>query len=146
MENERQIKDFMKYVPQAEEFFNVNQKGFLSTTVNTEYTVSTYDITVRFYGNIIMITTEIALSVNPDGIPGYDDMRNLLDSLNDLIKSGEFHITKDTHRLAFTVFCSMEELLRDSYDILFFGIETLKTYMNAILKVFGGTRVFYLRV
>ncbi len=148
MNNEFQIKQFMENINEAGELFNISKKGYLYTTVNTHYKVSSYELRIDFYGNIVRITTECPLSADPAKKEQFRAIRNLLDSLNSVVKSGEFHITKEKKVLSFTTFCSVEELYsrENPFDIIFFGIETLNTYMDSILQVLMGKRIFYIKL
>lgn len=85
----------MEKIDEAGEMFSINKKGYLYTTVNTPYTVSSYDLKIDFYGNIVQITTECPLIANPAKEEQFLAIRNLFDSLNSIVKSGEFHITKE---------------------------------------------------
>ena len=148
MNNGYQIKQFMEKIDEAKEMFSINKKGYLYTTVNTPYTVSSYDLTIDFYGNIIQITTECPLNANPAKEEQFHAIRNLFDSLNSIVKSGEFHITKERKALSFTTFCSVDELYscENPFGIIFYGIETLNTYMDSILQVLMGKRFFYIKL
>ena len=148
MNNEYQIKQFMEKIDDAGELFSISQKGYLYTTVNTPYKVSSYDLKINFYGNIVQITTECPLSADPAKEEQFHAIRNLFDSLNSIIKSGEFHILKDNKKLSFTSFCSTEELYsrENPFDIIFYGIEILNTYMDTILEVLIGKRIFYVKL
>ena len=95
MNNEYQIKQFMEIIDEAGEMFSINKKGYLYTTVNTPYTVSSYNLKIDFYGIIVQITTECPLNADPAKVEQFLAIRNLFDSLNSIIKSGEFHIMKE---------------------------------------------------
>ena len=146
MNNEYQIKQFMEKIDDAGELFSISQKGYLYTTVNTPYKVSSYDLKINFYGNIVQVTTECPLSADSAKDEQFRAIRNLFDSLNSIIKSGEFHVTKEKKALSFTTFCSMEELYsrENPFDIIFYGIEILNTYMDTILQVLLGRKIFYI--
>lgn len=146
MNNEFQIEQFMEKIDDAGELFSISQKGYLYTTINTPYKVSSYNLKINFYGNIVQITTECPLSADPAKKEQFHAIRNLFDSLNSIIKSGEFHVTKEKKALSFTTFCSMEELYsrENPFDIIFYGIEILNTYMDTILQVLLGRKIFYI--
>lgn len=148
MNNEYQINQFMGKIDEAGEMFSINKKGYLYTTVNTPYTVSSYNLKIDFYGNIVQITTECPLNADPAKVEQFLAIRNLFDSLNSIIKSGEFHIMKERKALSFTTFCSVDELYscENPFDIIFYGIETLNTYMDSILQVLMGKRLFYIKL
>ena len=145
MNNELQIEQFMKRIDDAGSLFSISKDGYLYTTVNTPYKVSSYELRINFYGNIVQITTECPLSADSAKKEQFRAIRNLFDSLNSIVKSGEFHITKEK-ALSFTTFCSVEELYscENPFDIIFYGIETLNTYMDSILQVLMGRRIFYI--
>ena len=148
MNNEYQINQFMGKIDEAGEMFSINKKGYLYTTVNTPYTVSSYNLKIDFYGNIVQITTECPLNADPAKVEQFLAIRNLFDSLNSIIKSGEFHIMKERKALSFTTFCSVDELYscENPFDIIFYGIETLNTYMDSILQVLMRKRIFYIKL
>ena len=148
MNNEFQIEQFMKRIYDANSIFSISKEGYLYTTVNTPYKVSSYDLKIDFYGNIVQITTECPLSANPAKEEQFRAIQNLFDSLNSIVKSGEFHITKEKRALSFTTFCSADELYscENPFDIIFYGIETLNTYMGSILQVLLGKIIFYIKL
>ena len=148
MNNEFQIEQFMKRIDDANSLFSISKEGYLYTTVNPPYKVSSYDLKINFYGNIVQITTECPLSAVSEKEENFRDIRNLFDSLNSIVKSGEFHITREKKTLSFTTFCSMEELYsrENPFDIIFYGIETLNTYMDSILQVLLGRKIFYIKL
>lgn len=88
MNNEFQIKQFMENINEAGELFNISKKGDLYTTVNTHYKVSSYELRIDFYGNIVRITTECPLSADPAKKEQFRAIRNLFNRLNSIVKSG----------------------------------------------------------
>lgn len=150
MKNEYDIKRFLDNVEDAGKCFNVEEEPnglkYLSTTVHNDYTVNTYELTVIPAGFLLVITTETPLTVNPS-CTSYLSMNNLFESINKIVRTGNFIISKDNH-IEFVLSCTTEQFYscENPYHILFYGIETINAYVNDIMGIYSGKRIFYLKL
>ncbi len=151
MNNEREINRFLDNVKDARDNFSTEKYPFgptyLSTTVHPGYTIDTYELTVIPSAFLLSITTKTPLTVDPHEVYTYKAMKNLLDSLNELINNGKFSISKANH-IEFSFSCTTEQFYscENPYQILFYGVETINTYIKDIMNVYCGRKVFYMKI
>ena len=135
----------------ARDNFNIEKNPLgptcLSTTVHTGYTIDTYDLTVVPSVFLLSITTRTPLIVTPQEVYTYEAMKNLLDSINALINNGKFSISKTNH-IEFSLSCTTDLFYtcENPYKILFYGVETINTFIKDIMKVYCGNKVFYMNL
>lgn len=151
MDNEREINRFLNHVEDARENFSIEEYPFgptrLSTTVHPGYTINYYELTVIPSFFLIEITTKTPLTVAPQNVFTYEAIKNLLDSLNEIIKSGKFSISGNNH-IEFSLSCTTDRFYscKNPYHILFYGIEIINFYIEDIMKVYSGKNLFYLKL
>ena len=124
-------------------FFELQDDGKMEVTVHTGCILESLGISIEFPHESVLITTRAALCVEEQC---FDQMRVLLESINENISMGLFFIDEN-NIISFSVRCELEliERLDNPFDILFLGTELFEHYAKSILKVLTGESVFYLR-
>ncbi len=128
----------------ADSFFELQDDGKMEVTVHTGCILESFGISIEFPHETVLITTRAALCVEDQY---FDQMRVLLESINENISMGLFFIDED-NIISFSVRCEFEllERLDNPFDLLFYGTELFERYTKSILKVLTGENVLYFRL
>ena len=128
----------------ADSFFDLQDDGNMEVTVHTGCILESFGISIEFPHETVLITTRAALCIEDQY---FDQMRVLLESINENISMGLFFVDED-NIISFSVRCEFEliERLDNPFDIVFYGTELLERYAQSILKVLTGENVFYFRL
>ena len=145
MNTHYQAERFIEILEKAggEDFFN-NKDGVLSTTVHTGKTIEAFEMKIGFPRYSVLITTSPYLAVEEHN---YEQIKILLESINDLGINGFFYINED-NTISFSTICEFDDLINadNPFDIVFSGCESFEKYTNVILKALSGVNVFYKKV
>ena len=127
----------------ADSFFELQDDGKMEVTVHTGCILESFGISIEFPHETVLITTRAALCVED---LYFDQMRVLLESINENISMGLFFVDED-NIISFSVRCEFEliERLDNPFDIVLLGPELFEQYAKSILKVLIGESVFYYR-
>ena len=126
-----------------EDFITENEDGTFEATVHTGEKIETFKLKVSFDQDVVTFITEASVCAKEH----YENIKNLLDSINDNCKYGSFFINPK-NIISFKMRITLDELeqLENPFRVFFCGCMTFEKYQGSILKALIGQIVFYINI